>query len=734
MNLAIFSPSAAAWRRSGPCWAIPWACLAAAPVALAQTSTSAPDHALAQAGPAAAETSAPAAVMLDEMVVSATREGTVLRQTPAAIHKIKAQTLAEKKPVFVGQVLNQTPGLYVTDLGNEQHNLSLRQPLSYNAVYLYLEEGLPIRPVGLFNHNALYELNLAGVGSIEVLKGPASSLYGSNAVGGAVNFLTQPPSARPEAWLGGQASDQGYLRVDYGASSSWAGQGLRLSGYRSARRGGWQNHNEADKDSLTLRHDLALQAQATLKTIFSYNRLWTDMPGSLTPNQYQNEPGLSPHTFTWRKVEAWRASSVLQGAWNDGGLSSLTLYARDNTTDQLPSYLIFNTGPSTAAGRITLQHFRSWGLDVRHRQEASVWPLRWVLGATLEHTPMQAQEVNLAVTRDPLSGAYLGYNPTTVRRDYAAQVHTQALYSQWEWQPQADWRWVLGGRYDQIRYGYQNHLSPSASTGAASESRHYRHFSPKLGGLWSLNRHWQVYGNWSQGFTPPEVSAQYGGSLSVPNLREAVFNNLDVGLRWASADRRHTLDLALYRLTGRDEIISYSLAPGLSEPRNAGRTLHQGLEFGWGWQGEGEAHWEGKLNGAWSRHSYASYQTSASQNFNGKLIPAAPRWLVNAELAYQPNAAWRLALESQWLGRYAMDDANTVFYPGHVLFNLSTRYRTGPWEAWLHLQNLTNKRYAEIAASSYKGSGSYNANTQDTYSPGAPRTVLLGLRYHYGRP
>ena len=171
----------------------------------------------------------PAAPDLGEVIVSADKSASSLRAAPSAIDKINRATLAEKKPTFVGQVLNQSAGVYVTDLGNEQHNMSIRQPLSYNAVYLYMEDGIPIRPMGLFNHNSLYEINLAGTEDIEVMKGPASALYGSNAVGGAINFLTRAASAQPQGALGMQASDQGYRRVDYTASTPVGEGGDRKS-------------------------------------------------------------------------------------------------------------------------------------------------------------------------------------------------------------------------------------------------------------------------------------------------------------------------------------------------------------------------------------------------------------------------------------------------------------------------------------------------------------------------
>lgn len=131
---------------------------------------------------------------LDQVVISANRGEQKRSDVPMAISKISSQTLNEAKPVTLDQVLNKVSGVYMISLGNEQHSMSIRQPLSYKSLFLYLEDGIPIRPTGVFNYNALIEMNMAGVQDIEVIKGPASSIYGSEAIGGAINFITQSDS------------------------------------------------------------------------------------------------------------------------------------------------------------------------------------------------------------------------------------------------------------------------------------------------------------------------------------------------------------------------------------------------------------------------------------------------------------------------------------------------------------------------------------------------------------
>ena len=85
--------------------------------------------------------------------------------------------------------------------------------------YLYLEDGVPIRSTGFFNHNALYEINVPQAGSIEVNRGPGTALYGSDAIGGIVNVLTRTPPAKAEFNLSGDVGPWGWGRVLLGGGN-----------------------------------------------------------------------------------------------------------------------------------------------------------------------------------------------------------------------------------------------------------------------------------------------------------------------------------------------------------------------------------------------------------------------------------------------------------------------------------------------------------------------------------
>ena len=674
---------------------------------------------------------------IDTVVVSGSRAQAWLSETPQAIGVVNAKTLERDKPKTMGDILNRIAGVYWNDLGNEQHSMSIRQPIGTNAVYQYLEDGIPIRPLGVFNHNSLNEMNMAGASSVEVVKGAASSLYGSNAVGGAVNFLTAGASATPTAKVGVRRDNvAGFTRYDTSASDTWGPLGLRFSHYSSRRsRDNWQEYSYGDKDSFSLRADYALSPTSQLRATLVHTDLDAAMTGSLFENDYRNDPGKSLNTFTYRKDKTTRMNLAWEGETVAGGISTVTVFTRKNDHGQIPAYSIGSCAGQLCKGVINNNHVDSLGLDVKHQQNFAWLTSRLIAGVYVDKSDNPFVSDNLSVVRDAATGRYLRYslanaaNPQGVR-DYQTDILNTAVFAQWEFTPLAGTRVVLGGRSDAIRYDYHNKLAPGGSVnyGAPDESRSFSHVSPKLGATYAIGRAGSAYANVSQGFTPPEVSQLYG-KTGIADLQPSVYNNYEIGLRWAFLQGRLKLDTALYRLDGRDTIVSYTLSPGNSENRNAGRTRSEGLELGLNYD---SGPFDARFATAIARHRYLRYQVSSTLDYSGRIMPQAPRDITSIEIGYKPVAGARIALEAVHQGRYWMNNANTVEYAGHALLNLRASYQLARGlEAWAQVRNLMDKRYADSASSSYAGVGSYAPNSQNQYTPGAPRSVMLGLAYTF---
>jgi iron complex outermembrane receptor protein len=259
----------------------------------------------------------PSSVDLQPVIVSASREGEARQDAPIAISKINSTVIKETKATALYQLLNKVAGVYMVNLGNEQHTMAIRQPITYNALYLYMEDGVPIRPTGIFNHNSLYEINMSGVKDVEVIKGPASSLYGSNSIGGAVNFITQGPPVGYAGSFSIQGDNYNYRRVDADAGFISGKFGLYVGGYVAHQKDSWQDYSDFDKYSVNFKTTCAFSDRTKLTASAAYNYLNTQTPGSLDSAHFYNRSYGSNNRFTYRKVEAFRANLKLEHSWND---------------------------------------------------------------------------------------------------------------------------------------------------------------------------------------------------------------------------------------------------------------------------------------------------------------------------------------------------------------------------------------------------------------------------------
>lgn len=683
--------------------------------------------------------------LIEILVSTGSKEATRLQDTPAAIAVVGRQQLDDTQATRIDQVLNTVPGVHMADLANEQHAMSIRQPISTGAFYQYLEDGVAVRPLGVFNHNALNEVNLAGVEQVEVLRGPASSLYGSNAVGGAVNFLSREPADRTEAHIGIRGSDRGYRRVDVGGSIRQGDLGIRIEAYKARNETPWRTYNGFEKDALTVRVDKGVGAHSLLKTTFTYSYLDTDMPGSLSETLFRQNPRFSNQTFTYRQDKALRLTTALETIWNDKAVSTLTFYARKNDHGQNPSYsvapcnntngLCAGSGSTTfqATGVVNNNAYTSLGVDAKWRQDFDKGRTRWISGVSLDRSPNQYTQDDIQIVRDPATGPsfnyvrfqqadYAGYTPAqkrlSKRRDYTVNILNPSLYSQLEFTPIANLRAVAGARYDYIRYDHKNVLT-SEGFGAPNDEQSFKRLSPKLGAIYTVSPTVQIYSNASTGFTPPEVSSLYG-ALSVPDLDAATYRNVDVGLRYQSLSGHTRVEGTIYRLDGSKEVVSYTDAANNRYPVNSGKTRHQGLELGW--HQHVVKNVEAHLNATYAKHEFIEYSPKAGTSFDGNIMPTAPRLVGSAELAWMPTLTLRTALELVRVGPYWMDEANTKKYEGYDLLNLRTQYKKGAWTLFLHGLNLQNRNYSTLSTVSF-GSASY--------TPGEPRTVLAGVDYTF---
>jgi outer membrane receptor protein involved in Fe transport len=619
-------------------------------------------------------------------------------------------------------LINKVPGVYMVDLGNEQHSMAVRQPINLKNLFLYLEDGIPIRTVGDFNHNALIEINQASMERIEVIKGPASSLYGSEAVGGAINFITQSPTPFLTGKIQAEIGSRGYRRTDFGLSNTYKKLGFFIGGYFADQNQPDDQHNDFRKSAITLRADYKFNNNLKLSTVADYIAYQTDQKGGLDSAHFYNKDYLSFYRFTYRKVNAFRLRSTLSKDWNDNHQTSLTLFHRRTTIGQNPFYSISNiaANPLKAKGQINEDGFRSYGLVLQHTAKLPSIKAKLISGVSIDLSPATYIARFISVDRDA-NRVYYNYTTSdSLLTNYNVDLLNTAAYTQFEYKPTDKLKLLAAARYDRLDYKFDNHLKPGAFTGAPDATDHFDHFTPKLGLTYNLGKSKGAYVNYSVGFAPPNITDLYTG-VKVPVLQASSYNNYEVG-GWVSfAANKGYAEVSLYRLDGENEIVSTRLADGSYLNQNAGRTSHKGIEANFKYAPVEDINI--RLSGAYAAHKYIEY-IEQGKNYSGNKMSQAPPFIYNSEFTYKPHylKGFRIAVEMQGMNSYFTDPQNTATYKGFTAFNARAGYSIKSVEVWANCLNVTDKVFAASVEKSAFGT---------SYRPGQLRTINIGLAYNF---
>jgi iron complex outermembrane receptor protein len=670
----------------------------------------------------------PSASLLNTVVLTANRGEAVKRsQAPVAISSINHRLIQDTRASSLDQLLNKVSGVNMVNLGNEQHQMSIRQPMTTKSLFLYLEDGIPVRTTGLFNHNALLEMNMAAVKNIEVIKGPSSSLYGSEAIGGVVNFITAAPAALPMAKVSTQASTLGYKRADLQSTFSGKKWGYSLNGYYADKKNSFLEYTSFHKGVITARVDHKISDQTKWIQSATWLNYYTDMPGGVDSNMFTSRIFSNPQTFTYRRVNAIRYRSTLQHAWNPGSHSGISLVYRKNTIGQNPAYRIRDDYKKTGnawAGKKDLAHgeinessFQSYALIAQHKENFSWKKAAITSGFSLDLSPSAYEAKYIRIVKDTITKKYREYQAMdSTLSSYDTRINNWAAFGNFELTPLKNLRVVISIRYDHFIYRFNNQLVTSAFSGSTDTVNRFSRISPKFGLTYSLSSRAGLYANYSQGFVPPQVTEMYTG-VKVPSLSPSVFHNYELG-GWAEMiPGKLSADISLYQLRGTNEVISVRLEDGSTENRNAGETDHRGVELGI--MANPLSGLSLRFSAALSRHRFIRF-TEKGINYSGLEMNGAPAWIHQAEVWYRPSfvKGLRLGLETQYVGRYFMDPRNTQQYKGYHVLHFRAGYAKGAMEIWMNLLNATNLYYSYL---------SVKTNSAHSYQLAEPRNLTIGI-------
>lgn len=640
--------------------------------------------ALAAAFPAIAEEAASAIdlnqpVRVAPVTVVGTRTERRVDEVPASVSVITAEAIEANLVTDIKDLIRFEPGVSVptsparfsaalSGAGRDGNSGFTIRGMGGNRV-LIVQDGVRVPDGFAFGAQAVgrggyNDLDL--VKSVEILRGPASALYGSDGIAGAVSFTSKDPTD----FIEGGRSFGARARVGYNSADEGWTEGLALAGRSGplsgllayTRRDSQETENMAETGGVgaarTQPNPQDFASNAVLAKLvwdaapnhtlrLTYDHFDQDMEGEALSSYSASVTGLSAQDETQRDRISldWRFDDFLgldSGSaavfWQDATTRQFTYEQRPTPGDRTRDVTFDN-----AVWGLAAQGFKSFGGEaVRHRV---------TFGVDWSRT---TQEGVRDGTLPPMG------EPFPARPFPKTEFDLAGLFIQDEID-------LLGGRLSIIpalRYDWYE-LTPKADAlfPAPAEGQSDSHLSPKIGAIYWADDHFGVFANYAQGFkapSPMQVNNFFAnpvfGYESIPNpdLKPETSESIEGGFRFRNLDvfgGALSLQATAFR-TEYDDFINQVVVRGTGAP-GVDPLIYQYVNLTkveiWGLEARGDIHWDNGLS-AIVAASFADGEQETDGE-RGALTSVDPIKLVGGLNYAAPSGVWGGSATVTWSDR-----------------------------------------------------------------------------------
>jgi iron complex outermembrane recepter protein len=574
-----------------------------------------------------------------------------------------------------------------------------------------LVDGIPATVAD--GQTTLDHLDVATLGRVEVMRGPAASLYG-NAAGGVLHLETRPPAPRaiqPELFT--LSGSDGLIQLRATASGSSGDFGYLVSAarveYEGFRRNPLQEsgtYGAAQRNSVNATLHLP-GGPGRLRAALNWLDLAAENPGSLS-RALLDEGDRQAFGNNVRQLTRKDVQQTQFGvSWDvpvGAGRSEIAAYGQLRTVDNpIPSDVIF-VDRTAYGGRALIE------------APMHVAGIHTAVGGGVELDVQRDDRQNYANSQGRRGALRLDQFERV--RGAGVFGYARAVLSE-----AADL--TAGVRYDHFNFAVTDRFVIATNPDDSGE-RSMHAVSPSVGITLRPAASVEVFGTISTSFETPtttELANRPGGAGGFnPTLEPTRGTTVEAGMRSMLA-RTTALEVTVHRTALRDELVPFEVpgVPGRTFFSNAGRSEHRGLEIALN---------TAAVTGITARAAYSYLDTRfidysrGNAVFDGNRIPGMAPHTLDAVVRWAP-AAWYAEVRAQHRGVVPADDANTGEAPSYSLFDLrggANPVRIGG----LHLapvagiNNIFDTRYvAAVAVNAFGGR---------FFEPGPARTIYAGLR------
>ena len=668
--------------------------------------------------PAAAQTRSDTTrtVALSEATVTGYGQRLPLRRTAAAVGVIDARVIAQFSPTALTQAVNTLPGVRLEERATASYRLSirgstLRSPFGVRNVKVYYN-GLPFSEAS--GSTPLNLLDPAIIGRLEVLKGPAGSVYGAG-TGGVALFGTPEVAAGGSAVVvGATVGSYGLRRSTITAETGSASSSVRAQ-YAHQELDGYRQQSALQRDVFAFDVRTVAGPKTTLAAHLLYTDISYQLPGGLTRAQFAADPRQARPGTPARPGVAAQPGTVAQRTFYASRTGLLGFAHEYRFMDRLELETTFYGSGTAIRTPFLVDYERNTAVGTGGRTA-----LRYrttLAGRTLRLQGGGEFQASFANGR---SYQNLAGTPGALRYDDEITTTTGFAFAQADYELPAELLLTVAASYNRLRYGIARVSGAAANPGGSQLSRDFRPvLSPRVALLKEFSPQLSVYASVSKGFSPPTTDEirTSDGSLN-RELQAERGTSYEVGTRGNFFNNRLLYEVNLFDLEQRETIVSSTAGQGIAVFRNTGRTRQRGLEAalsGWLWRqrqvscvvyrdsSKRMPRQENTGLRAWASYAYNDFRfgryTSGGPDLRGNRLTGTTPHTLSAGLDFSEHLGFYLSPNLSHQARVALDDANTEQAAGYWVFGARGGWRRTiarhlETNIYAGIDNLTDRNYS----------------------------------------
>jgi iron complex outermembrane recepter protein len=605
--------------------------------------------------------------VLQEVVVKAYEQNRQLKEVSAAINVINEAQLARYNNTSLLPALNVTPGVHMEERSPGSYRLNirgstLRSPFGVRNVKVYWN-GIPFTDPG--GNTYLNQLGYYNVNNIEIIKGPASSLYGAG-TGGAVLINSQPNTTPAGINLHYTTGSFNLQNINAQVTLGNADHNNTF-GYTHQTSDGYREHTRMRRDVATWETQIKANDKQQLSASMLYGDLSYQTPGGLTAAQYKANP---------------RSARPAAGVFPSAEDARATIYQKTFLAGITHQYRFTENLQNTSVVYGAFSNIKNPTIRNYERRSEPHFGGRTVF--TL-HKQLEQTNIQITFGGEGQRGFFntktfsnAGGNPDTIQTDDDIDNYIYSGFINTDIQLPGDWSVSAGVSINKSSITITRLTGSETGKLTASFNSEW---APRLALSKKIIPGLLMYASVSRGFSPPGT-AEILPSTSIINttLQAEHGINYEAGIKSSWLQQRLYVEVNTFYYQLRNAIVQRRDASGADYFANAGSTRQRGIESQASYQLLPNSNRFIRDARIWASHTYNRFRYQdfkvIANDYSGNKLPGVATHMVAAGVDVTTRPGWYVNLTWFYSDPTALNDANTDMATSYNLAGGRTGWRT----------------------------------------------------------